>query len=370
MKAALAQTGTKAIPSTQWDPAFQRPPRPGGFQRCDECWAQTNHEDRDSVPRHWDTCASVAHTVPGRAPSSVLLSAGLPAPPVLPVLDGGTSAAKRYREGGGTLSRRHKGPTGRAREAGGAGPAAPLKKPFPGEREAPFGGGNTRRENRGGHRLPRGGPFAPGGMKRPQDAPVRRPKRARYRLHATAAPRPPAFNLPPPPPPPLRHRGTADLPAERRRRRQRPGRGRTELGPARVATTAAALRDADSGSSVPPPAPVAAATGLSVRRHFVGVSAAEGFPDMGNSRPALRAWRSPRRRAGWAQRPPPAPVGAPACRHAAQACPEEWGQPQTPDAPETQALLFPSVAAPSPMDKHRFSSGQKVFPSPSDLVND
>lgn len=144
---------------------------------------------------------------------------------------------------------------------------------------APGGGRPTRWEGRRSPRRPPGNagkerPSGPAGRQDPDTARIPR-RRARGRPRTEARPRLPAPSV-------------TDLPAARGRRRQRPG-------PARAATTAAALRAARRGRSFPPPRPAAAATELSVRRrHFVGVSAAEGFPDMGSSRPPLRARRSPR----------------------------------------------------------------------------
>lgn len=144
---------------------------------------------------------------------------------------------------------------------------------------APGGGRPTRWEGRRSPRRPPGNagkerPSGPAGRQDPDPARIPR-RRARGRPRTEARPRLPAPSV-------------TDLPAARGRRRQRPG-------PARAATTAAALRAARRGRSFPPPRPAAAATELSVRRrHFVGVSAAEGFPDMGSSRPPLRARRSPR----------------------------------------------------------------------------
>lgn len=133
-------------------------------------------------------------------------------------------------------------------------------------------------------------PSGPVGRRDPDRGPARiPPRRAHGRPRAEARPRLPAPSA-------------TDLPEARGRRRQRPG-------PARAATTAAAFRAARRGRSLPPPRPAAAARALSVRRrHFVGVSAAEGFPDMGSSRPPLRA------RAGKARRGPARPEAFVCCR--------------------------------------------------------
>lgn len=166
------------------------PPTPGGFQRRDERWAQTNREDRDSVPRHKDTRASVAHAAPGRAQRR--------SPPRRP--------ARRAR------------PSTTAREAGHSPSSSTRAQPAaPGKRVAPAppplsGSPSPASEKPPSEELTAGGrtgvdtafrgPLAPGGAKRPQDARVRCPGEGslpspRYgrssasRLQPAAAPSPP-----------------------------------------------------------------------------------------------------------------------------------------------------------------------------------
>lgn len=320
---------------------------PGGFQRRDECWAHDSHDRPDSIPPHRDTCAAVAGQP--QAPTRARPCAALPAPPA-PA--GGTMAAEHHRGGGGTLARRRsKSPTGPAASPRGTVPRRARRRL--GRRQPPAGEPELALSYAAAsHPLTAGreGPRTPRSAVK---------ERARYRPHAAAAPRP--LTAPPSataaqrtylrregggsggsaPGPGVGARSSAP-PARRRRRPPRPS-----------AIPAAAPR-----SSVPPPAPAAAARGLSVRRrHFVGVSAAEGFPDMGSSRPAPRARRSPRRPdPDAARRPPTAPARGEARAAGPGPCPGQGGgnrriQRPPSSAARFQVLLFPSAAVPSSTDK-------------------
>lgn len=235
---------------------------PGGSRHREERWTHHNHRQPDPA---YGSGTPAAQPAPGRAPRPLSCGAVSPRRP-------------SPGRGGWALVPRP-----------GAGPAAPPQEPFPARRsrlrrhQPPAG---HRRQ----HRLPR--PRSARSRRSEKSPRILRSaaaERARCRPRAAAAPRPPAPN------PPRHNRPTCGEKAAAAAPRARAWTHEARLGPAHAATTAAALRDAGSGSSVPPPAPAAAATGLSVRRrHFVGVSAAEGFPDMGSSQPALRAQRSPR----------------------------------------------------------------------------